>query len=70
MSDEDLASVIVYLPSIPPIRKALPKTEIIFPVKYFMRSMPQPITDPVPQPDVSTPNQSEIPRCARVDILA
>jgi mono/diheme cytochrome c family protein len=55
MSDEDLASVIVYLRSIPPIRKALPKTEIIFPVKYLMRSMPQPITEPVPQADVSTP---------------
>jgi mono/diheme cytochrome c family protein len=55
MSDEDLASVIVYMRSIPPIRKALPKTEIIFPVKYLMRSMPQPITEPVPQPDVSTP---------------
>ena len=55
MSDEDLASVIVYLRSIPPIRKALPKTEIIFPVKYLIRSVPQPITEPVPQPDVSTP---------------
>jgi mono/diheme cytochrome c family protein len=55
MSDEDLASVIAYIRSLPPIRKALPKTEIIFPVKYLMRSMPQPITEPVPQPDVSTP---------------
>ena len=55
MSDEDLASVIVYLRSIPPIRKALPKTEIIFPVRYLMRSVPQPITEPVPQPDLSTP---------------
>jgi mono/diheme cytochrome c family protein len=56
-SDEDLASVIVYLRSIPPIRKALPNTEIIFPVKYLMRSAPQPITAPVPQPDVSTPEK-------------
>ncbi|MGD0323937.1 MAG: c-type cytochrome [Terriglobia bacterium] len=55
ISDEDLASVIIYLRSIPPIRKALPKTEIIFPVKYLMRSMPQPISEPVPQPNVSTP---------------
>jgi len=55
ISDEDLASVIVYLRSIPPIRKALPTTEIIFPVKYLIRSVPQPITDPVPQPDLSTP---------------
>ena len=54
-SDEDLASVIVYLRSIPPIRKALPPTEIIFPVKYLIRSVPQPITDPVPEPDLSTP---------------
>ena len=55
MSDEDLASVIAYLRSIPLVRKALPKTEIIFPVKYLMRNEPQPITAPVPQPDVSTP---------------
>ena len=55
LSDEDLASVIVYLRSIPPIRKALPSTEIISPVKYLIRSVPQPITEPVPQPDVSTP---------------
>jgi mono/diheme cytochrome c family protein len=55
ISDEDLASVIVYLRSIPPIRKALPKTEIIFPVNYLIRSAPQPVNEPVPQPDVSTP---------------
>ena len=55
MSDEDLASVIVYLRSIPPIRKALPATKINFPVNYLIRAVPQPITEPVPQPDVSTP---------------
>ena len=55
MSDEDLASIIVYLRSIPPIHKALPKTQLIFPVNYLIRSVPQPITEPVPQPDVSTP---------------
>lgn len=55
MSEEDLASVVVYLRSIPPVRKALPKTEIIFPVKYLIRSVPEPITEPVPPPDLSTP---------------
>jgi mono/diheme cytochrome c family protein len=55
ISDEDLASVIAYLRSIPPIRKALPKTDIIFPVKYLIRSVPEPINTPVPQPDLSTP---------------
>ena len=55
MPDEDVASVIVYLRSLPPVRNPLPKTEIIFPVKYLMRSAPQPITDPVPAPDISDP---------------
>ena len=48
MSDEDLASVIVYLRSLPPVRHELPKTEIIFPVKYLIRSVPEPIDSPVP----------------------
>ena len=55
MTDEDVASVIVYLRSIAPVHKALPKTEIIFPVKYLMRSVPQPVTEPVPEPDRSNP---------------
>jgi len=55
MPDEDLASIIVYLRSLPAIRNALPQTEIIFPVKYIMRNDPQPVTSPVPAPDVSDP---------------
>ena len=47
MSDEDLASVIVYLRSLPAVRHELPKTEIIFPVKYLIRSAPEPVTSPV-----------------------
>jgi len=53
MSDEDLASIIVYLRSVPPIHNQTPKTEIIFPVKYLIRSAPQPVTEPVPEPDTS-----------------
>ncbi len=53
MADEDLASVIVYIRSIPPVHKALPPTEIIFPVKYLIHSLTQPITQPVPQPDIT-----------------
>jgi hypothetical protein len=55
LTDEDLASVIVYLRSIPPVHNVVPKTEIIFPVKYLIRSVPQPITSPVAPPDLSTP---------------
>jgi hypothetical protein len=55
MPDEDLASIIVYLRSLPPVRNPLPQTEIIFPVKYIMRNDPQPILGPVAGPDVSDP---------------
>ena len=54
MSDEDLASVVVYLRTLPAIRKPLPRTEIYFPVKYLIRAVPQPITKTVPA-DLSTP---------------
>jgi len=47
MSDEDLASVIVYLRSLPAVRHELPKTEIIFPVKYLIRGVPEPVISPV-----------------------
>src|SRR5439155_23526308 len=54
LSDEDLASVVAYLRSLPPIRHAVPKTELVFPVNYLIRAAPEPTTEPVPQPDKST----------------
>jgi mono/diheme cytochrome c family protein len=47
MSDEDLASVVVYLRSLPPVYNQLPATEIIFPVKYLIRNAPAQVTAPV-----------------------
>jgi hypothetical protein len=47
MSDEDLASIVVYLRSLPPVRHELPATEIIFPVKYLIRNAPEPLQSPV-----------------------
>ncbi|HLW98918.1 MAG TPA: hypothetical protein VKR82_09745 [Candidatus Acidoferrales bacterium] len=57
LSDEDLASIIVYLRALPPVRNPLPATDIIFPVKYLIRNVPQPLTAPVPPPDLSTPEK-------------
>ncbi len=57
LSDEDLASIIVYLRSLPPVHKQRPPTELIFPVKYLIRSAPQPLDAPVPDPDLSTPEK-------------
>jgi mono/diheme cytochrome c family protein len=53
MPDEDLASVIVYIRSLAPVRNPLPQTEIIFPVKYLIRGAPEPVIASVPQPDLS-----------------
>jgi hypothetical protein len=55
MSDEDIASLVVYLRSLPPVRNPLPKTQIDFPARYMIQSLPQPISSPVPPPDSSNP---------------
>jgi mono/diheme cytochrome c family protein len=51
MSDEDLASIIVFLRTLPPVHSQLPTMEIIFPVKYLIRSAPEPLTAAVASPD-------------------
>lgn len=57
LSDEDLASIVVYLRSLPPVRKQRPATALIFPVKYLIRSVPEPLDAPVREPDLSTPEK-------------
>jgi hypothetical protein len=55
MADEDPASIVVYMRSLTPIRDSLPETKTIFPVKYLIRNVPQPLAAPVPPPDLSSP---------------
>lgn len=55
MSDEDLASIVAYLRSLRPLATGQPKPEIPFPVNRLINSAPQPIVEPVPEPDLSTP---------------
>ncbi len=54
LSDEDLASVIVYLRSIEPVRNSVPKTMIPEVMKGILPP-PEPITASVPAPDMSNP---------------
>jgi mono/diheme cytochrome c family protein len=56
MSDEDLASVVVYLRSVEPV-KSEPHgtTRIPFPLSRFINNVPQPLDAPVAPPDASTP---------------
>jgi hypothetical protein len=56
MSDEDLASVVVYLRSLPPVAKTLPATAIPFPLNRLINSLPEPLTEPVTA-DLSTPEK-------------
>lgn len=51
MSDEDLASVIVYLRTIEPVRNTPPKSRIPFPLSWLKNNAPEPLTESVPQPD-------------------
>lgn len=54
MSDEDLASVIVYVRSLEPVVNALPKTSVPESMKASLPA-PQPIAEPVSQPEMSNP---------------
>jgi cytochrome c553 len=56
MSDEDLASIIVYLRSVPAVRQALPPTKIPFPLSRLINSVPEPVEGEV-KPDLSTPEK-------------
>jgi mono/diheme cytochrome c family protein len=50
LSDEDLASVVVYVRSVAPVHNPLPQSKINFPVNLLVRGVPEPVTEPVPAP--------------------
>src|SRR4029453_7463930 len=51
MSNEDVASIVVYLRTVPPIKRPLPTTKMPFPLNFLMQNVPQPVTAAVPTPD-------------------
>ena len=51
LSDEDVASVVVYLRSLPAVRNQVPPMRVNFPVNYLVRSAPEPVTEPVHGPN-------------------
>lgn len=50
LSDEDLASVVVYIRSLTPVSNALPPSKVNFPVNYLVRNEPEPVTHSVAAP--------------------
>jgi mono/diheme cytochrome c family protein len=59
MSDEDLASVVVYLKALAPVRNALPKTKLVFPVQFLVRLVPLPVTSVVTRDQSSAERRGE-----------
>ena len=55
LPDEDLAAVVVYLRSIPPVKNTVEKTKLSFPLNFLVNMMPQPLEGPVSEPDLSSP---------------
>jgi len=53
MSDEDLASVVVFIRSLPAAHNHLPATALPFPLNRLIQAVPQPVTEPVPEPGIS-----------------
>ena len=47
MSDEDLAALVVYLRSLPPIRNPMAPTKIPFPLNRLINGVPEPVDGPV-----------------------
>jgi hypothetical protein len=56
MPDEDLASVIVYLRSLKPVRNPLPPSAIPFPLSRLINGVPAPVDGPVTA-DLSAPEK-------------
>jgi mono/diheme cytochrome c family protein len=52
MSDEDVYSLVAYLNSLPPVKRAHPPTQLDFPVGLMIKSTPKPAGS-VPAPDLS-----------------
>ena len=54
LDPEDVASIIVYLRSIPAIRNPMPKTKLIFPLSLIVKTIPQPLESHAPAPARTT----------------
>ena len=55
LGDSDVAAVVAFLRTLPAVSSEQPpKREIEFPLSLLVRLWPEPVTDPVPVPDVKT----------------
>jgi hypothetical protein len=57
MDDEDVASIVVYLRTIPAVRNPVPARQLPFPLEHIVKTIPKPITRPQPSHPSATPEQ-------------
>ena len=48
LDPEDLASIVVYLRTVPPVRQVRPKSKLIFPLSILVKTMPKPLESHTP----------------------
>ena len=51
LSDEDARAIVAYLRTVPAVRHEVRRTDIQFPVSFFIKTAPKPLEGPVPEPD-------------------
>lgn len=54
LDDEDLASIVAYIRTIPAVKNTVPKRSLPGPLEYLVKTMPKPITTPQPSHPAST----------------
>jgi mono/diheme cytochrome c family protein len=57
MDDEDVASIVVYLRTIPPVRNQVPARLLPGPLEYIVKTIPKPVTQPQPSHPSATPEE-------------
>ena len=57
MDDEDVASIVVYLRTLTPVRNTVPTRQLPFPLEHIVKTIPKPITQPQPSHPSATPEQ-------------
>jgi len=55
LDDEDVASIVVYLRALTPVRNPVPVRALPFPLEYIVKTIPRPITTPQPSHPSATP---------------
>lgn len=51
LSDDDATAIVAYLRTLEPVENPLPETDIAFPLSFIIKTLPEPLAEPVATPD-------------------